>query len=210
MRMNIVNKTSTVCLPDYLPRGSSKYFPEFSQELNDILVHDVEERCVNDVSRIRQIGCLPVKERRYFHLLNLVHKALYSPNWPTYVQLVKVQHKRTLRSSQATRLQIPLEKGTFQDATATHFKALPANLGLNIHHHHPFKKHSLFSFKKQNACLKVGLGQVWIYDARKDPKTMLQVVTVIITVIVYHTQEKLIRQMILIQEDKNIPSQVRT
>jgi len=39
---------------------------------------------------------------------------------------------------------------------------------------------------------------------------MLQVVTVIITVIVYHTQEKLIRQMILIQEDKNIPSQVRT
>ena len=83
---------------------------------------------MNDVSRIRQIGCLPVKERRYFHLLNLVHKALYSPNWPTYVQLVKVQHKRTLRSSQATRLQIPLEKGTFQDATATHFKALPAKL----------------------------------------------------------------------------------
>ena len=80
---------------------------------------------MNDVSRIRQIGCFPVKERTYFHPLNLVHKALYSPNWPTYVQLVKVQHKRTLRSSQATRLQIPLEK---RDATATHFKALPAKL----------------------------------------------------------------------------------
>ena len=83
---------------------------------------------MNNVSRIRQIGCLPVKERRYFHLLNLVHKALYRPNWPTYVQLVKVQRKRALHSSQATRLQIPLEKGTFQDAIATHFKALPAKL----------------------------------------------------------------------------------
>ena len=83
---------------------------------------------MNDVRRIRQIGCLPLKERTHFQLLNLVHKALYSPTCPTYVQLVKIQHKRTLCSSQATRLQIPLEKGTFQDATATLFKAFPAKL----------------------------------------------------------------------------------
>ena len=42
---------------------------------------------MNDVSKIRRMGWLPVKEGRDFHLLNLVHKALYSPNWPTYVQL---------------------------------------------------------------------------------------------------------------------------
>ena len=83
---------------------------------------------MNYVSRIRRIGWLPVKERRDFHLLNLVHKALYSPNWPAYVQLVIVQHKRNLRSSQATRLQIPLEKSAFQDAAATLFNVLPAKL----------------------------------------------------------------------------------
>ena len=83
---------------------------------------------MNDVSKIRRMGWLPVKEGRDFRLLNLVHKALYSPNWPTYVQLVIVQHIQTLRSSQATRLQIPLEKGTFQDAAATLFNTLPAKL----------------------------------------------------------------------------------
>ena len=40
----------------------------------------VEGRYVNDVSRIRRMGWLPVKEGRDFHLLNLVHKALYRPN----------------------------------------------------------------------------------------------------------------------------------
>ena len=45
----------------------------------------VEGRYVNDVSKIRRMGWLPVKEGRDFHLLNLVHKALYSPNWPIYV-----------------------------------------------------------------------------------------------------------------------------
>ena len=54
--------------------------------------------------------------------------------------MVKVQHKRTLRSSQATRLQIPLEKGTFQDATATHYKALAAKLRQCT----AFKSHSFF------------------------------------------------------------------
>ena len=83
---------------------------------------------MNDVSRFRRIDWLPVKKKRNFHLLNLVHRALYSPNWPAYVQLVKAQHKRTLRSSQATRLQIPLEKGTYQDAAATLFNAFLAKV----------------------------------------------------------------------------------
>ena len=82
-------------LPDFLVKRL--------QQVQFATASFVEGRYVNDVSRIRRIGWLPVKERRDFHLLNLGHKALYSPNWPTYVQLVKVQHKRTLRSSQATR-----------------------------------------------------------------------------------------------------------
>ena len=48
---------------------------------------------MNDVSKIRRMDWFPVKEGRDLHLLNLVHKALYSPNWPTYV-VCNLEHIR--------------------------------------------------------------------------------------------------------------------
>ena len=77
---------------------------------------------MNDESRIRRIGWLPVKERRDFHLLNLEHKALYSPKWPAYLQLVKIKQKRTLRSNQATRYNFhSIRKGHFSGCSSHSF-----------------------------------------------------------------------------------------
>ena len=39
-----------------------------------------------------------MKERRDFHLLNLVSKAIYSDAWPSYLKINEVVHTRLLRS----------------------------------------------------------------------------------------------------------------
>ncbi|XP_078356888.1 uncharacterized protein LOC144641732 [Oculina patagonica] len=83
---------------------------------------------VKDCSDVLKLGWLSVRERRDFHLLKQVHKALYSDHWPSYLKLDTVTSVRTLRSSSATRLVIPLEHGTFQDMSASLFNNLPANL----------------------------------------------------------------------------------
>ena len=83
---------------------------------------------VNDINDIVKIGWLPVRQRRDFHVLKLVHQALYSPSWPSYVPLDTVKHLRSLRSGAATRLIIPMERGTFQDSAAKLFNVLPANI----------------------------------------------------------------------------------
>ena len=85
-------------------------------------------RYVNDIKDIVKIGWLPVRQRRDFHVLTLVHQALYSPSWRSYVPLDTVKHLRSLRSGAATRLIIPMEKGTFQESTAKLFNVLPANI----------------------------------------------------------------------------------
>ena len=50
------------------------------------------------------------------------------PNWPCYVLLDRVKHLRSLRSGAATRLIIPMERGTFQDSAAKLFNVLLANV----------------------------------------------------------------------------------
>ena len=49
-----------------------------------------------------------MRERRDWHLLKAVHKALYSNTWPQSLRLEKVKHKRTLRSSSHINLVTPL------------------------------------------------------------------------------------------------------
>ena len=50
---------------------------------------------------------LPMRERRDFSLLKLVHKALYMNNWPLALRSNQVTSLHTLRSSSATRLSNP-------------------------------------------------------------------------------------------------------
>ena len=87
----------------------------------------VLSRYVNDINDIVKIGWLPVRQQRDFHVLKLVHKALHSPSWPSYIPLDTVKHLRSLWSGAATRLIILLERGTFQDSAAKLFNVLPAN-----------------------------------------------------------------------------------
>ena len=77
---------------------------------------------------IVKIGWLPVRQQRDFHVLQLVHKALHSPSWPSYIPLDTVKHLRSLWSGAATRLIILLERGAFQDSAAKLFNVLPANI----------------------------------------------------------------------------------
>ena len=74
------------------------------------------------------LGWLPIKERRDYCLLNLTFKALYFEHWPEYLRLQKYIPARTLRSSNEIKLQVPLEKGTFQESAAQIFNALPSDI----------------------------------------------------------------------------------
>ena len=85
-------------------------------------------RYVNDIDDILKLNWLPVDERRDFNLLKLTFKALYFKQWPTYLNLQRVSIRRELRSSDCIRLQVPLEKGTFQDTAALLFNNLPKEL----------------------------------------------------------------------------------
>ena len=85
-------------------------------------------RYVNNIGDILKLNWLPVEERRDFNLLKLTFKALYFKQWPTYLNLQRVSIVRELRSSDCIRLQVTLEKGTFQDTTAALFNNLPKEL----------------------------------------------------------------------------------
>ena len=103
--------------------------PEFQlkrlQRVQLIAASFVLNRYVNDIVKI---GWLPVRQRRDFHVRKLVYQALYSPSWPSYVSLDTVKHLRSLRSGAATRLIIPMQRGSFQDSAAKLFNVLPANI----------------------------------------------------------------------------------
>ena len=75
-----------------------------------------------------KIGWLLIRQRRDFLVLKLVHQALYSSSWPSYIPLDTVKHLPSLRSGAATRLIIPMERGTFQDSAVKLFNVLPANI----------------------------------------------------------------------------------
>ena len=57
--------------------------PEFQlkrlQRVQLVAASFVLNRYVNDINDIVKIGWLPVRQRRDFHVLKLVHKALHSP-----------------------------------------------------------------------------------------------------------------------------------
>ena len=63
----------------------------------------VLSRYVNNINDIIEIGCLPVRQRRDFHVLKLVHQALHSLSWPSYVPLDTFKHLGSLRLGAATR-----------------------------------------------------------------------------------------------------------
>ena len=85
-------------------------------------------RYVNDIGDILKLNWLPVKERRDFNLPKFTFKAVHAKQWPSYLNLQRVSIRRGLRSSDCIRLQVPLEKGTFQDTAAALFNNLPDNL----------------------------------------------------------------------------------
>ena len=80
------------------------------------------------VADVINIGWLPIKERRDWHMLKMAHKALHQSPWPAYLSLKIQSSERVLRSSAAKKLQVPLESGTFQDTASQLFNALPAEL----------------------------------------------------------------------------------
>ena len=71
-----------------------------------------------------KLNRLQVEERRDFNLLKLTFKALHAKQWPLYLNLQRVPICRCLGS---IKLQVPLEKGTFQDTAAALFNNLPDN-----------------------------------------------------------------------------------
>jgi len=74
------------------------------------------------------LGWLPTLENTQLNILKLGHRALFSEAWPEYLQLPRHNPQRTLRSSNAPLIEIPLVRGTFQDTIATLFNALPARV----------------------------------------------------------------------------------
>ena len=116
-------------------------------DFNDIIFYPLTERLINRLQRVQysaasfvtgkyvnsvdslfKLGWLPMRERRDWHLLKAVHKALYSNTWPQSLRLEKVKHTRTLRSSSHINLVTPLTRNTFQDCAATVFNSLPTEV----------------------------------------------------------------------------------
>ena len=65
---------------------------------------------------VMSLGWLPILERRNYHLAKLAYKAMNCDDWPSYLKLyIPI---RTLRSSSARRLVVPIISGTFQDEAA--------------------------------------------------------------------------------------------
>ena len=77
------------------------------------------DRYVNDTGDILKLNWLPVEERMNFNLLKLTFKALHARQWPSYLNLQRVSICRSLRLFGFYKIiQVPLEKGTFQDTAA--------------------------------------------------------------------------------------------
>ena len=60
-----------------------------------------------------------------WQLLKSVHNAIFSHHWQGYLRLKKFKHNRTLRSSAATQLEIPLVSHIYQDQAAQSLNILP-------------------------------------------------------------------------------------
>ena len=93
-------------LPDYLMKRLKK---RQSSAVSFICGKSVN--CIRDVV---DLGWLPIKESRDFHLLKLTFGSLYQPLWSSYLTIQKVTNTRTLCSSYINRLLVPTEKGTYR------------------------------------------------------------------------------------------------
>ena len=71
---------------------------------------------------IANLGWLSVRELRDWHVLQLSHKAMQSPDWPSYLKLEVGNHSLQLRSTSSTTLTIT---GTFQDSASKLLNILP-------------------------------------------------------------------------------------
>ena len=98
------------------------------QRLQFAMASFVTCKYVNSISTILDLNWLPILELRDYSLFKTIFKALYSDNWPSYLNLEVVKPIRHLRSSVAPRLYVPLVQGTFQHSAAIIFNELPANI----------------------------------------------------------------------------------
>ena len=80
---------------------------------------------IKDAAEIVEIVWLLMKQRREYNLLRLVYKALYLPNWPSYLKLELVPTVRTLRSTSAKSLVVPLGKTLFKTARLSYLTVYP-------------------------------------------------------------------------------------
>ena len=80
------------------------------------------------IEGVIKLGWLPIRQRRDWHFLKAVHKALYQTTWPTYLRLERVINTRITRSSCGVHLRIPMEKSTFQDRASKLFNSLPVDI----------------------------------------------------------------------------------
>ena len=87
-------------------------------------------RCANEKDLLN-LKWLPISERRDHRLACLAHRALYSTDWPVYLQLKQYLPARTLSSSDALQRTVPKEAGTFQYTCAKVFNSLPKDTARN-------------------------------------------------------------------------------
>ena len=94
-------------------------FNPISEYLVLMLQRVIIIKYVRETKDLVKIGWLPVKGRRQWNLLKATHQALYSDKWPTHTSLTKVNYLRTLRSSSAPSVYIPLVSNTLGHARIT-------------------------------------------------------------------------------------------
>ena len=67
------------------------------------------------IEDVIKLNWLPVRQRRDWHFLKAVHKALHRPHGPLiHLRLERVINVRTTRSSSGVHLHIPMEKILFK------------------------------------------------------------------------------------------------
>ena len=89
------------------------------------------------IGDVLSLGWLAIHERTEFELMRFAHKSIWDYSWPQYLRLELRTNNRSLRSSRAPLLTVPLETGTFQDCCAKIFNELPTQLR-NVHDHRSF------------------------------------------------------------------------
>ena len=84
---------------------------------------------VKNFRDVLKIRWFPINERRHLNLLKSFFKALQNTEtWPDYLEIIKQESRKELRSSNSIRLVVPTENGKFQDIASKLFNNLPENI----------------------------------------------------------------------------------